>query len=427
MDIKKLRQDRADALKAATALHSVMGATPTKEQGDQYDAFMATIAQCDVNIKRAEQLLDAERNAPAVNNAQTGIEVVGAVADQGFKSLGEQLIAVANYGNSKGHRRDPRLFATATGQNETIDAEGGFLVQPDYAPGLLTRTFESDEILKRCTTRPVNGSRLILNGVDDANRVGGPAGMGILVYRIAEAALINLSTIKYRRVELNMNKLVGAYKATDELLEDAPALEAEINDYFPQAFSWKLANEVLNGTGAGQFLGITISNAAVVTPKTAGQAAATITVQNILDMRTRLYVRSRANAVWVIGPDVEAILMTFALPGQEGTASAIYTPPGMYGNNSGYGMLLGMIVIVVEQTAALGTQGDIMLCDFTQFIVGERNGIKFATSIHVQFLTDEQVFRWTLRNDGQPLWDKPITQNNSQNKVSPFVVLQTRS
>jgi len=163
--------------------------------------------------------------------------------------------------------------------------------------------------------------------------------------------------------------------------------------------------------------------------KDAGQtlAANPITTSNILNMRKQLWVRSRPNAAFFVGPDSEAILSTLTIAGTAGTNVALYNPPGIGGNNTKYGMMLGFPVIPVEQTAVLGTQGDIVLADFDQYIIGERNGVQSASSIHVQFLTDQQVFRWTLRNDGAPLWDKPVTQNNSANKVSPFVVLATRT
>jgi HK97 family phage major capsid protein len=428
MNIQKLKQDRVDAFNSAEALVKAAeanGGVMSAEQLGQYEGFKATIKNLDANIAVAQERLDAERAAPAV--AQLGA-IVGKnnAEDKKFASLGEQLVAIVKFNKSNGHVRDPRLFASPTGQNETIDAEGGFLVQEDFAPELLTRTFEDDEILKRCDTVPVSSSRLVMNGVVDDNRKGGPAGMGVLVYRVAEAQGFNFSTIKFRRVELNMNKLIGGYKATDELLEDAAALQSQVNNLFPTAFSWRMANEVLNGTGAGQFLGINTSGVVVVAPKDANQIAGTITTSNVLKMKSLLWTRSRKNAVWLVGPDVEAVLETLTIPGPTGTAGALYIAAGVNGNK--YAMLQGMPVIPVEQTAALGTQGDIMLVDLSQYVIGERNGSepKFASSIHVAFMTDEQVFRWTLRNDGQPYWDKPVTQNNSVNMVSPFVVLQSR-
>ncbi len=425
MNLKKLQQDRADAATAAKVLHDAAAAgnrLMTTEEMAAYDGHMANVESLDRNIKIAKAQLDTERTAPAVH-----VEVSASEASKKkFGTLGEQLMAIKEFETSGHHKRDDRLFA-ALGQNETIDAEGGFRVQPDFAPDLLKRVFAGDEIVKRCTTRPVSSSRLVLNGMDDANRTGGYAGMGVAVYRVAEAGLIGLSKIKYRRVELNMNKLVGAYAATDEVLDDAPALQADVQELFPAAFSWRLGNEVINGTGKGQFLGINTSGATVVVAKEVGQAAASVVIQNLIKMKQRLWVGSRKNAVWVMGPDIEAMLITMSLPGNAGSAEAIYTPAGMYGNNSGYAMLLGMSCIVVEQTAAIGLQGDVMLCDFSQYVIGNRNDeAKFASSIHVAFLTDEQVFRWTLRNDGQPYWDKPVIQNNSSNTVSPFVVLAAR-
>ena len=426
MDIKKLRQDRADALNAAKALHAAAGINPmTAEAGAQYDAHMANVASLDANIIRAQQMLDAERTAPAIQ-----VEVSAPEASkQKFSGLGEQLLAVKNFAMSGGRNRDERLFASAPGQNETIDTEGGFLVSAEVAPDLLSRTFAAGVISSRCRTRPMSSSRLVLNGIDDANRVGGPAGAGILVVRAAEAAGINFSKLKLRRTELNANKLLGFYMASDEVLEDAPALQSEINDFFPDAFSWAHDNEILNGTGASQFLGVLNSGACVVVPKDNGQTLAgnPITTSNILNMRTRLWIRSRPNAAFFVGPDAEAVLSTLTIPGAAGTAVALYTPPGVGSNNTKYGQMLGFPVIPTEQTAPLGTQGDILLADFNEYIIGERNSVQFASSIHVQFLTDQQVFRWTLRNDGAPLWDKPVTQNNSVNKVSPFVVLAART
>ena len=430
MNILQLRQMLADARKAAQAIHNAPGGingSLTDQQRIDYDAHMASAKQLQGDVARAEQMLDLERTAPAANGQATGIEVVGDNATKKpWASLGEQLLAVKVAATTKGRVVDQRLHA-AIGQNETIDSEGGFMVQPDFSSELLTRAFDSGLVTSRCRTTPMSSSRLVLNGIDDSSRLNGARFGGIAVYRIAEAALYTASKLRFRRVELNATKLIGMFFATDELLEDAAALEKQIGDYFPEAFAWQLDYEVLNGTGAGQFLGISVSGAAVVTPKTAGQAAATFTTQNALDMRSRLWVKSRANAVWFSGPDFEDQLYGLTIPGNTGTNVALYTPPGVNGNTSKYGMMLGMPVIPIEQTAALGVQGDVVLADCTQYMIGERSGIKFASSMHVAFETGEQAFRWTLRNDGQPLWDKPLTQFNSANKVSPFVVLQTRA
>jgi hypothetical protein len=47
--------------------------------------------------------------------------------------------------------------------------------------------------------------------------------------------------------------------------------------------------------------------------------------------------------------------------------------------------------------------------------------------MHVRFLNDEQTFRWTIRNDGQPIWNAPLTPFKGTNTLSPFISLDVRS
>jgi HK97 family phage major capsid protein len=424
--MKKLFALRDEAHTKATAFSKIAeDRLLTPEEKASFDAAISERNALDAQIKDFEALKESDRTTTAVANPNV---VVGKdrAQDKPWASFGEQLTAVADFAISRGNTRDPRLFASL-GQNETIDTDGGFQVQPEFSQNLLTRTFENGLVTSRCSTTPMSSARLVINGISDDNRVGGYAGAGIAVYRAAEAAQFTASKLKFRQVEFNANKLLGMFYATDELLEDAAALQKQVADYFPLAFAWQLDNEVLNGTGRGQFLGVLTSGATVTVTKGGGSATGTFSTANALAMVNQFWMRGRKNGAWFVGPDVEAVLYTLTIPGPQGTAVALYTPPGVGGNTSQYGYMLGMPVIPVEQTAALGTIGDVILADMTQYTIAERSGIQFASSIHVAFLTDEQAFRWTLRNDGKPLWDKPVTQNNSANKVSPFVLLSATS
>ncbi|MDP9039832.1 MAG: phage major capsid protein [Acidobacteriota bacterium] len=426
MNIKQLKQKREAAHARATGVATAAGDNlMTAEQRAEFDAAVAERNGLDAQIRDFEALQESDRTSSATAPGFSASVGKDRAENKPWETFGEQLIAVADFAISRGNTKDPRLFA-ALGQNETVDTDGGFLVQTEFSGELLKRTFDEGIVTRRCRTIPMASSRLVINGIDDANRVGGPAGAGLVVYRAAEAALFTPSKLKFRRVEFNVNKMIGMFYATDELLEDAGALQSQVSEYFPLAFAWNFDNEAINGTGRGQFLGINSSGAIVITPKTAGQATGTFSTQNALDMKSRMYARSWMNSVWFVGPDLENLLYTLTIPGPQGTNVALYTPPGVNGNTSPYGLMLGRPVIVIEQTAALGVQGDIILADMSQYVIAERSGTKFASSIHVAFLTDEQAFRWTVRNDGKPLWDKPVTQNNSANKVSPFVVLQSR-
>jgi HK97 family phage major capsid protein len=84
-------------------------------------------------------------------------------------------------------------------------------------------------------------------------------------------------------------------------------------------------------------------------------------------------------------------------------------------------------VIPVEYCATLGTVGDLVLADMSQYAVIEKGGLQQATSIHVAFVTDETAFRAVYRLDGQPKWRTPLTPFKGSNTLSPFVTLATRS
>ena len=92
-----------------------------------------------------------------------------------------------------------------------------------------------------------------------------------------------------------------------------------------------------------------------------------------------------------------------------------------------YSTLFGRPVIPSEYTANLGTTGDIILADFSEYIAIDKGGVEAAQSIHVRFLYDEQVFRFVYRVDGQCAWHKALTPFSGGSTLSPFVVLDAGS
>jgi len=96
-------------------------------------------------------------------------------------------------------------------------------------------------------------------------------------------------------------------------------------------------------------------------------------------------------------------------------------------SSSPYGTLFGRPVVPVEYAATLGTVGDVILADFSEYFLADKGGVQSASSIHVQFLTDQSVFRFIYRVDGQPAWSAALTPANGTNTLSPFVAVATRS
>jgi HK97 family phage major capsid protein len=82
-------------------------------------------------------------------------------------------------------------------------------------------------------------------------------------------------------------------------------------------------------------------------------------------------------------------------------------------------------VIAIEQAPALGTQGDIVLADLSQYMT-ITGAPRYALSADAGFLTDESLIRFTLRCDGNPMWSSPITPYNGTLTRSPFITLAAR-
>ena len=184
-------------------------------------------------------------------------------------------------------------------------------------------------------------------------------------------------------------------------------LEGVISQAFSEEFGFKIDDAIVNGTGAGQPLGIMNASGTVQVNKETGQAADTVIAENIDKMWSRLWARSRANAVWLINQGVEPELYNMYRPVGTGGIPAYMPPNGL--SQSPYGSLLGRPVIPIEQCDTIGDAGDILLVDLSQYLLIDKGGIQSATSIHVQFTTDETAFRFVYRIDGQPSWHSALT------------------
>ena len=313
------------------------------------------------------------------------------------------------------------------GLNETVPAAGGFLVGTDSAPGLLARVYDSGMLLSRVDMVGVSAgsNSMTFNAENETSRADGSRRGGIRAYWAAEAAEKTASAPEFRQMELKLRKVVGLVYATDELLADASALQAWILTNLPEELRFVVEDAVINGTGAGQPQGILASGAVVSVAKETGQAAATFVAENAIKMFARMWAPSRRNAVWLINQDVEPQLMQMSLGAGTG-GMLVYMPPGGL-SAAPYGSLFGRPVVPCEYMQTLGTVGDVLLADLSQYQMIEKGGVESASSIHVRFVYDESVFRFVYRCDGQSKWSAALTPKNGTNTVSPFVSLAARA
>jgi HK97 family phage major capsid protein len=344
--------------------------------------------------------------------------------DEHFGSFGEFLRAVVKHYMKDG--TDNRLVRAPIGAGESDASAGGFLVQSDFASAVWTRAYDMGEILGRVFKLPIsaNANGIKLPAVDESSRATGSRWGGVQSYWLAEGDQPSATKPKFRLVELDLKKLFSLMYVSDELLQDQSALETIASQAFSEEIMFMTEDAIIEGDGVGKPMGVINAPCLVTVAKDTGQAAATVSLNNITSMWSRMWIRSRKNAVWFINQDVEPQL--YQLSQTVGTGGLpMFLPAGGL-NTAPYSSLFGRPIIPIEYASTLGTPGDIILADFSQYVLADKRGMQAATSMHVRFLTDEMTFRFTYRVDGEPLWHTALTPFKGSNTKSPFVVLAQR-
>ncbi len=348
-----------------------------------------------------------------------------------WKNFGEQLHAVMLAGTPN-MEIDKRLIDTKaiSGANELVGAEGGFLVSPEYSKEILSVTHDVGIVVKDCRHLNISGNRLIINAINETSRATGSRWGGIQAYWVAEGGTATAKKPAFRQIDLRLNKLMGINYATEELLADQTALQDITTQGFGEEFAFAIDDAIINGTGAGQPLGVRNCAALVSQDKESGQDADTVVAENIAEMWNRMPAKNRLKAKWYIIQDVEPQLFKMAY--KLGTAAVpVFMPPvgpgtgGLVGSPNG--TLFNRPIQTIEQCQALGDEGDILFLDLSQYLIVEKTGgVNASSSIHVRFLYDEQTFKFTFRMDGQPMWNSTVTSYKGNVTRSPFVTLAKR-
>jgi len=316
-----------------------------------------------------------------------------------------------------------------TGQGTAVEDEGGWAVPQTIAATILQHVHQEGQVVSRCQNVPITvGNSTKWNVINETDRSatgkGGRYG-GITWGRVGEGGTGTASKIYTKQVSLELKKLVGLGYLTEELIQDGAQVMMLLTTLFPRAAAFTIEDEIINGVGGPNIEGVLNTPSLVTVDAEVGQGAATIVRENIENMWNRLIGSSRANAAWFINQDAEVQLGRMVLVIGTGGVP-VYMPTGGL-TTTGFSSLMGRPVIPIEHCAALGTVGDIILADMSQFLYATKGGITSQQSIHVRFLEGETVLRFTLRNDGKGWWSAPLTAAKGGTTRSPFVVLATRA
>ncbi len=415
--------DKAEAAKAARL--ALEKEPPTNDNGGfatgtglvpgktENDTPYKSLGEFLLDVQKAQSGIIVEKLAPLRSDDPLN--------ENGF-SVGKAL-GMPFAGNM--FQRAVRRGKAISGMSEVVPADGGILVGEDRQDAIMGRVYDVGQLIQMADMTPISGTSnsMVFYREKETSRATGSRRGGIRFYWASEGEEKTSSKPKFERQRLELHKAIGLVYATDELLADAPALGAWVMKNLPEELRFGIEDAMVNGTGAGQPTGIVGADCTVSIPKEAGQAADTIVAENIMNMWARRWTRA-SDYVWLTNQDTGPQLWQMSLA--VGTGGAIvYMPPGGL-SGVPYGTLYGRPVIESEYCETVGTVGDIVLVSWDEYQMIEKGGMQSASSIHVRFIYDEQVFRFVTRIDGQPKWSAPLTPFKGTNTVSPFVTLASR-
>jgi HK97 family phage major capsid protein len=340
----------------------------------------------------------------------------------GFKCQGEFLVAVRKFYD--GERHDSRIEALQKAAlNESTDSQGGVFVPEQWAAPIYNAATEGSLVRSRATVLNMTSDRLNVPILVDSDRSTSFFG-GVTVTWLAEQADQYATTVApaIGRCGLTAHKAVATCYVANELEQDYDAFGAFFTKAFGEAVRFYEDDRFIWGTGSGQPLGIMNGASLIQVTRAAGWAAAT--PADIGGMAGRFLPGSWRNAVWITN---QKTLTTWA--GLQATSGTNGLGPVDLSSMT----ILNRPLIVSEHLTQAWASGDLILADFSQYLVGDR-GMIISASRHATYSSgtygwtkDQTLWKIALRVDGQPLLPAAITPLRGGETLSSFVTLTSGS
>lgn len=385
----------------------------TAQEAETFDALNAKIEAAEKNEERERLVAGRERTldqpadpfyrptivpgAPSQNNKK--------LDDGGFSSLGE-FIAAVRFGDSKGRIKNMDM---GTGAN------GGFAVPEQFRADLLRISPESAIVRPRAAVIPAGDppdAKITMPAfTQGADGVFG----GVTVGWIGEGGAKPATEGHLEEISLEPKEVAAHTVVTDKLLRNWSAASAFISNLLRGAITAAEDFKFLRGNGVGCPLGVINAPGAV---KVVRNTAATIIYADIVAMLAKLMPDSVGKAVWIANQSALPKIMTL----QDANGNYIFIQ-----GNATAGVpatLAGIPIRFNGRTPTLGTEGDLMLVDFSYYLIKDGAGPFVAASEHVHFTDNKTVIKAFWNVDGQGWVKNPLTLEDGSTTVSPYVILK---
>ena len=256
-DLEKLVDERAAKLIE----------TSKEQTADDVEARMSALVATETDSylkdQLKEQMQDALNEIKVPNVERDAAEKAG----KEFGGLNEFLIAIRNHRLKKEY--DPRLGSMFVGKDGKFektaghmeigeDSQGGFLVPEIFRKDLKVIALENSVVRSNgpMIIPPIKSDSIKIPYVNDTSHASTVFG-GVSATWTGEAVTKTATKPTFGQMELTPHKLAGVTYTSNELLADsAIALAPFIRTSFGRAWGYFEDDAFINGTGAGQPLGI---------------------------------------------------------------------------------------------------------------------------------------------------------------------------
>jgi len=300
---------------------------------------------------------------------------------------------------------------------ENVGADGGFLVPQQYVEQLFMLSAFGKYVRERALVIPMRGRQLVIPTLDQTGTATDRSNLygGVKLTWTEEATEKTETQPAFRQATLIAHKLAAVTQVSDELLADSfMSIETLLSRLFSEAIMNEHDWAFIQGTGAGMPLGIANvgSGATIAVPRAVANA---ISIADVFNMLTNFTGQS---PIWLAHQST--------MPEILGLAGPAANPSYVWIDNAREGVpmtLFGYPIYFTENCPTLGSRGDLILADWSKYVIGLRQDVTVDASMHYAFVDDVTTWRAVSRIDGRPWLSAPITLRDGTSEVSPFVVL----
>lgn len=430
MSLKELRAKRAKLVAQMSDIIAVAEKEDRDLTAEEQAVFDAVKAENDGLTPRIERAEGVEAHQAVLDEVvpaasrRAGIQAPragGPEAKREFENLGHFLSAVRFNPDDQRLNFVEGVGATNVDENgfvaeQRMDSEpaGGFMVPTQLRSTIMSVKPQEALVRPRASIIPAGSppdAAISIPALDQSGQNPGNMFGGMTFAWIEEGGEKPETDAEGRSVLLTPHEIAGFVTVTDKLLRNWQAAGSFLETQMRAGVSAAEDYAFLRGSGVGQPLG------AINAPATKYINRATVntvTYADLLNMVAVLLMRG-GTPVWSMPQSALPKIATMTDP--EGhyiwKANAV----------DGFaGTLLGYPVRWNNRSPALGSKGDILLADWTYYLIKDGSGPFVATSEHVKFTSNKTVIKIFWNVDGAPWLNAPIKEENGY-EVSPFVGL----